>query len=60
MSANGRAWFAWPKGGGSAINKDKISGLLKQHGLTTVSDLAIDERWGAIKLMHPKDERAKA
>jgi hypothetical protein len=58
LKANGKCWIAWPKGGASDINRDKLSGLIETSAsLSAVMNVAIDERWSALKFMYPKEER---
>lgn len=57
LRPKGRAWVAWPKGGASDINLDQLSGMVEAEGLRKIAHLSIDERWSAVKFMHPKSER---
>ena len=57
LRPKGRAWVAWPKGGASDINLDQLSGMIEAEGLRKIAHLSIDERWSAVKFMHPKSER---
>lgn len=56
----GKVWITWPKGGASQLDKDILTRVIEQHGLVSVTNLTLDERWTALKFMYPKEERGQA
>jgi hypothetical protein len=54
LKAGGVLWVSYPKGGSRAIqtdlNRDVLRVTVQQVGLDTVSQVAIDETWSALRL----------
>ena len=50
-------WVCYPKGGakaGTDLNRDSLDDLVKAHGLRAVTQIAIDERWSALRFRPPE------
>ena len=48
-------WICYPKGGrGTDINRDSLARLVEGHGLKAVTQVAIDERWSALRFRPPE------
>jgi hypothetical protein len=50
-------WIAYPKLSSKIagdLSRDTIAGLAPEHGLDTVSQIAIDEDWSALRLKRAK------
>jgi hypothetical protein len=45
-------WIAYPKAGqlGTDLNRDSLTGLLRQFGLRPVRQVAIDDVWSALRI----------
>jgi len=45
------AWIAYPKAGklNTDLNRDKLSELLKQHGIQPVRLVSLDDTWSALR-----------
>jgi hypothetical protein len=57
MSPTAIFWVAYPKPSSEIaadLNRDVIHALARQHGLDTVSQIAIDEDWSALRLKRVK------
>ena len=54
LKPSGVLWVSYPKGGSRAIptdlNRDVVRETVQQVGLDTVSQVAIDETWSALRL----------
>ena len=60
LPGTGMAWVCWRKGNVTDLSRDTIALLAQSEGLEAVSSCAINDNWSALKLMYPKEQRAKA
>jgi hypothetical protein len=56
LSADGKLWVAWPKGGrlGTDLTIREVIRIGYGHGLVESTNLRIDDTWTALKFTHPK------
>lgn len=43
-------WITYPKGNVTDVNRDVIRTALAEHGWDTVAQVAVDERWSALRV----------
>lgn len=53
-------WLLYPKGGAAPVNRDTIWAQLVGHGWRLVSNVAVDERWSALRARPLKPGEALA
>ncbi len=59
IKPDGMIWVCWKKGPASDVSRDLIWQLGEECGLSSVSSVAIDDVWLAMKLMYPKHQRQR-
>ena len=42
-------WVAYPKGNHTDVNRDTLWPLLAEHGMRPIGQVALDERWSALR-----------
>lgn len=57
LNPTGMIWVCWRKDDRSDLTRDLIWQLGEECGLQSVSSVALDQAWSAMKMMYPKQKR---
>jgi hypothetical protein len=55
IPADATLWVAYPKGNRTDINRDSLWPIVAEHGMRPNQQVAIDERWSALRFRRLKE-----